>query len=216
MQAVEDYFEAPDEKHPLRVTFEALAEEFIKRLPHVCRSPDDRKRRGAGRGRCAVTVGDFQKYLRALADAVNAKTPAKELTDAADALAPFAGYKMEQFAKFLAAAEAKYGATGELPDPTPKKEPTPPKQPKPPRLTASDLSAKIVDVKRRLESREPLDRAALEAELKPFEALSEKAIKDVMVGGLKFPRQVKPKPKALEAIVNHILAPHTASDRAGV
>lgn len=39
----EDYFEAPDDKHSLRVTFEALAEEFVKRVPHMRQSPDNRK-----------------------------------------------------------------------------------------------------------------------------------------------------------------------------
>ncbi len=38
-------FEAPDLKHPLRTTFEALAEEFIKRLPAVCRQPGERARK---------------------------------------------------------------------------------------------------------------------------------------------------------------------------
>ncbi|VTT97942.1 Chromosome partitioning protein ParA OS=Gluconobacter morbifer G707 GN=GMO_19480 PE=4 SV=1: CbiA [Gemmataceae bacterium] len=37
-------FEAPDGRHPLRTTFEALAEEFIKRLPAVCRQPGERRR----------------------------------------------------------------------------------------------------------------------------------------------------------------------------
>src|SRR5207249_11289893 len=61
---------------------------------------------GRGRaedGRCAVTVGDRQKYLRALAEAIGAaKGPAEELDAAAAALAPFAKYKMDAFAKFLA------------------------------------------------------------------------------------------------------------------
>lgn len=37
-------FEAPDGRHPLRTTFEALAEEFFKRLPADCRQPNDRVR----------------------------------------------------------------------------------------------------------------------------------------------------------------------------
>ena len=41
----EEYFTPPDEAHPLRTTFEALAEEFINRLPNVCRDPDERERK---------------------------------------------------------------------------------------------------------------------------------------------------------------------------
>jgi cellulose biosynthesis protein BcsQ len=38
-------FEAPDSRHPLVTTFEALAEEFIKRLPASCRQPSERVRK---------------------------------------------------------------------------------------------------------------------------------------------------------------------------
>jgi chromosome partitioning protein len=37
-------FAAPDDKHSLRTTFEALAEEFLKRLPACCRQPGERVR----------------------------------------------------------------------------------------------------------------------------------------------------------------------------
>jgi len=46
VQNAEEYFEPPEDGHPLRVTFEALAEEFHKRLPRACRTPDERKRVG--------------------------------------------------------------------------------------------------------------------------------------------------------------------------
>jgi cellulose biosynthesis protein BcsQ len=46
----ESAFAAPDEKHPLRITFEALAEEFIKRLPAVCRQPSERNRKRKAMG----------------------------------------------------------------------------------------------------------------------------------------------------------------------
>jgi cellulose biosynthesis protein BcsQ len=42
IQASEDYFEPPAEDHPLRTTFEALAEEFVKKLPKECRKPTER------------------------------------------------------------------------------------------------------------------------------------------------------------------------------
>ena len=60
-----------------------------------------------------MKVGDFQKCLRALAELISTKTPAKELTEAADALTPFAAHTMAEFAAFLKLAEAKYRETGQ-------------------------------------------------------------------------------------------------------
>lgn len=120
---------------------------------------------------------------------------------------------MAEFATFLKAVEAKYGATGELPDPTPKKQPTPRQTTLTP--TAADLRAKITNLKSRLDNREALDRAALAAELKPFEKLPKPDLANVM-RELNFPKEITPRDKAVAAIVEHILSPHTADARAGV
>lgn len=49
IQSSEDYFEAPSEGHPLRTAFEALAEEFVKKLPKECRKPVERfQKKGKG------------------------------------------------------------------------------------------------------------------------------------------------------------------------
>jgi hypothetical protein len=164
-----------------------------------------------------MKVSDFQKYLRALADAIATRTPSQDLTEAANALTPFAHYKMDAFAAFLKAAEAKYGESGELPDgkpPKPRKvsKPKPTKAPKP---TPEAFSAVIADLKLRLERNEPLDRAAVTTEVLKFEKLTQNQI-DTVMKELGFPAKVKGKPKALDAIVTHVLAARTAADRADV
>jgi cellulose biosynthesis protein BcsQ len=50
VQESEGCFEPPTEGHPLLVTFEALAEEFVKRLPKECRTPDERQRGTRAKG----------------------------------------------------------------------------------------------------------------------------------------------------------------------
>lgn len=152
-----------------------------------------------------MTVGDLQKYLRGLADAIAAaKNPAKELEEAASALTPFAKYKMDAFAKFLKLAEAKYGATGELPDGKPVK---------PPKPTAEALSAAIQDFKARLGRGEDIPRSAVVAEMKKFEPLAKGSLESA-VKGLGYQSKPKTKADAIELIVDNILAASTAAARA--
>jgi hypothetical protein len=163
-----------------------------------------------------MKVAEFQKYLRALADAIgSAKGPAKELEEAAAALAPFADYKMEAFAKFLQLAEAKYGETGELPEGKQPKGQGRTRSPKAEKPTAGQFKARVDELKLSLDRGEGLSRDAVAAEVARFEPLSQKDIESVMAD-LGFPSRVKPKAKALDAIVTHILAARTASDRVKV
>jgi hypothetical protein len=162
-----------------------------------------------------VTVADLQKFLRSLAEVLTAaKGPSKEIEEAAAALSPFAGYKIADFGAFLKAVEAKYGATRELPDAkAPSTHKPKSKEPAPPKPTPEQLTAAIHDFKNRLARHEPIDRDAIESELWKFEKLTQPQI-DAVMAGLGFPKAIKPKPKAFEAIVANILAPRIAADRA--
>jgi hypothetical protein len=157
-----------------------------------------------------VTVGDLQKYLRSLADAIGAaKGPAKELDEAVRALGPFAKYKMADFARFLAAVEDKYGQTGELPDGKP------PPKPKPEKVTADQLALAIADIKARLARREAVDRVTVTSELAKFEALKKPELERV-VKEMGYQNKPKTKPDALAAITDRLLAGATAAARADV
>jgi hypothetical protein len=165
-----------------------------------------------------VTVGDLQKCLRALAEAIgSARGANKDLEEAAAAMAPFAGYKVEAFARFLKLAEAKYAASGELPDgkPPPAPKAAGAKKEAGEKPSADAFAAAIQGLKTRLGRGEPLDRAAVEAEVSRFSKLTQPQVDGVMAG-LGFKSKVKPKADALAAIVTHILAARTASDRAEV
>jgi hypothetical protein len=121
---------------------------------------------------------------------------------------------MEAFGQFLAAVEAKYGATGELPDGKP------PVQPKPAKVTVEkvtpeQLGSAIQDIKGRLARNEPVDRAAVTHELAKFEGLKapdlERVVKDL--GSKSKP---KSKAAAITAIVDRLLAAPTAAARSDV
>jgi hypothetical protein len=157
-----------------------------------------------------VTVGDLQKYLRNLADAIGAaKGSAKELEEAAAALTPFAKYKIDAFAKFLQLAEVKYRTTGELPDGKP------PKPPKPEKPTAAALAALIEDFKTRLGRGETIARSAVMEAVSKFEALKKTELESA-VKGLGYQTKPKTKPDAINVIVDNVLAASTAAARVEV
>lgn len=164
-----------------------------------------------------MKVSDFQKCLRALAEVISTKTPAKELTDAADALGPFAEYQMEKFAEFLKLAEAKYRETGELPDgkppkpapvPKPKKEPVP-KEPAP---TVEELLSTVESLKVRLRTDLTLTKEGVAVNLQRFQKLKKP---ELYLGVQKLGMQSKPKDKgdAFSMIVNHTISAQGGVER---
>ena len=166
-----------------------------------------------------MKVGDFQKCLRALAELISTETPAKELTEAADALTPFAARTMAEFAAFLKLAEAKYRETGQLPDGKPPPTPKEPKEKKPPPVSKSsaptleELMSAVAVLKVRLRTDRTLTKDGVAAELKRFEKLS----KDDLLAAVKqFGMQAKPKTKggALTMIVNHTVSVQAGVERA--
>lgn len=119
-----------------------------------------------------MKVSDFQKYLRALAEVVATKAPSTELLQAADALTPFAAYKMEEFGKFLLLTEEEYGTTGKLPKAAPLPPPPKPRAPNKQNLSLEQLLEAVDSLKIRLRTDHNLDRKAVEAELEPFGKLT--------------------------------------------
>jgi hypothetical protein len=168
-----------------------------------------------------MKVGDFQKCLRALAELISTKTPAKELTEAADALTPFADRTMEQFATFLKLAEVKYRETGQLPDGKPLPQPKPKKEPKPmmelapraPAPTLDGLVAAVAALKVRLRTDQTLTKEGVAAELKRFEKLSKD---DCLAAVKQLGMQAKPKTRgdALAAIVSYTVSVQSGVERA--
>ena len=164
-----------------------------------------------------MKVADFQKYLRALADAIATKAPAAELTAAADALEPFAAAKMTEFAVFLQAAAAKYGETGQLPDGKPAKAPPKPRAPKAattkaPKPTADDLVAAVDALKVRLRTDREFNRAGVEAELQRFNALT---IAELLTAAQRLGLRSKPKKKGevQDLIITYTLAAQSGIER---
>lgn len=157
-----------------------------------------------------MKVSDFQRCLRAIAEVISTKAPAGELTEAADALAPFARRSMGEFAAFLRLAEAKYGDTGELPDGRPpkstagtraKKMPTT----QAPAQTVESLLLAVATLKVRLRTDRTLTKEGVAAELKGFEKLKQA---DLLLGIQRLGMQAKPKNKgeALAMIVSHTVS----------
>lgn len=164
-----------------------------------------------------MKVSDFQKYLRALADAISAKAPARELTDAANALTPFAHHKMEEFAAFLKLAEQKYSETGELPDGNPPKVtrtkmPKAPAAPKLPPPTVDELVAAVDSLKVRLRTDSTLGADGVVAELKGFDVMSKD---NIILAVERLGMKTKPgsKAKAMAMIVNHTIAAQSGFER---
>ncbi len=119
-----------------------------------------------------MKVSDFQKYLRALAEAVATKAPSTELLQAADALTPFAAYKMEEFGRFLVLTESEYGSTGKLPKAAPLAPPPKARVLKKQNLNVEQLLETVDSLKVRLRTDLNLDRKAVDAELEPFGRLT--------------------------------------------
>lgn len=140
--------------------------------------------------------------------AAAAKGPSKELTDAADALTPFADRTMAEFAAFLRLVETTYRETGRLPAATPTK-------PKPEKVTPEQLQAAIHSIRHRLGLRVPLTRASVADELAKFEALP-KATLDAVVSNLGYKTKAKTKKAAVELIVDRLLAGAIADARSQV
>jgi hypothetical protein len=167
-----------------------------------------------------MKVGDFQKCLRALAELISTKTPAKELVEAADALTPFADRTMEQFAVFLKLAETKYRETGQLPDGKPAPAPKPPKEPKArtvkvpksPAPTTEELLAEVATLKVRLRTDQSLTKAGVEAALKHFADLKKPEL-DAAVKRLGMRSKPSSKGEALKMIVNHTIEAQGGIDR---
>ncbi|OWK35566.1 hypothetical protein [Fimbriiglobus ruber] len=162
-----------------------------------------------------MKVGDFQKYLRALAEVIATKAPAKELTDAADSLAPFAAHTMQQFATFLKLAESKYRETGQLPDGKTPPAPKPKKElaSKAPAPTLGELVSTVAALKVRLKTDHSLTKEGVAAELNRFEKLSKN---DLLAAVKQLGMQSTPKTKvdALAKIVNYTLAVQAGVERA--
>lgn len=156
-----------------------------------------------------MKLADFQKYLRALGDAIGAaKGVGKDLHEAADALGPFAHQTMADFAAFLRLAETTYPG-GQLPTPPP-----PPKR-KAEKVTPEQLQAAIQSVRQRLEQRVPLTRAGVAEELAKYEALPKPAL-EAVVKNLGYKTKPRNKKAAVELIADHLLAGTIAEGRAQV
>jgi hypothetical protein len=164
-----------------------------------------------------MKVADFQKCLRAIAELIATKSPAKELTQAADALTPFAHYRMEAFAEFLKRVEAKYGETGELPDgkaakpapgPKVKREPTA----RVPAPTVDELLSAVETLKVRLRTDHSLTKDGVAAELTRFEKLKQA---ELFAGVKRLGMQTKPanKGEAFTMIVNHTVSAQGGVER---
>lgn len=156
-----------------------------------------------------MKLADFQKYLRALADAVAAsKGASKDLNEAANALSPFAHHTMAEFAEFLRLAEVTYRETGGLPI-------SPVRQPKKEQVTAEQLNAAIRGIRERIEQREPLTRAGVAAELSKFESLP-KGTLDAILQDMGYRTKAKTKKVVVELIADRLLAGSIAGARSEI
>lgn len=166
-----------------------------------------------------MKVSDFQEYLRSVAKLIATKTPAKELTDAADALEAFGTYSMADFGKFLAAVEAKYAETKQLPDLTEKAPPKPraarTATPKAPELTADDVVAAVEGVKVRVRTDTALTKDAVAAELQKF-ATMKKAELESAVQRLGLKAKFRNREAAVAALVNLAIGTQAGVERSDV
>jgi len=166
-----------------------------------------------------MTVGDLQKYLRGLADAIGAttKTPAKDLLDVADRLDPFANLHFASFAEFLKLAD-EYRVTGKLPEPgtksaKPKAVPKPPPPPKPAKMQPAEVVALVGTLQSRVLCEPNLTREAVEAELRGIEKrLSSPQWKEV-VSQLGYKDKPKSIAESIKLVVNHAMARRAGLER---
>ena len=162
-----------------------------------------------------MIVADFQKYLRALADAVNAVKPTNELHEAAEALSPFGTHSMADFAKFLQIAEREYSATGKLPLPVTVKPPPPPKPPGVAKPTIEQLLETVAKLKVRLKTDPSLNKDGVVAALEIYKTLPATKLKDV-VKQLGIKSTQKNAAIAFETIVEHTIEIQGGIGRGGV
>lgn len=147
-----------------------------------------------------MKVSDFQTCLRAIASAVGtAKGDNKALAEAADALKPFSGYSMTDFAKFLRAVEETYRDTGELPLVKPKP-------------TLDTLNTAIQAIRVRIGNRESLTRDAVKKELERFNVLTKGDLQKALEG-LGYKSKAKTKEEAIESIADRLTAGAIADAR---
>ncbi len=161
-----------------------------------------------------MTVGDLQKYLRSLADAIGAatKSPAKDLLDAADRLAPFAGQEMAAFADFLRIAD-DYRTTGKLPEPATKPKPAGPAS-KPAKASPGDVVALVASLRDRILSDPALIREGVDRELRSFEKRLSKPQWIEAVKAVGFAKKPGTISEAIQTLVNHVVARKAGVDRA--
>lgn len=158
-----------------------------------------------------MTVSDLQKHFRALAEIIGAaKGAGKELSDAANALAPFGHHSVADFAKFLQLAAATY-TDGRLPT-----KPAPAaKAPKPEKVTPEQLASAIQGIRNRLARQESLTRDGVRAELAKYESLTKpqltKAVKE-----LGYKSAIGSKSEAIDRIVERLTAGVIADARSQV
>lgn len=168
-----------------------------------------------------MTVGDLQQYLRALAVALEAtKGPAKDVTEAADALTPFGAYPMSSFGAFLRAVEQKYAESKTLPDvPQPKEKKAAAARktagPKPETKTVAELKVVINQLRGELASEAPPDRSTVEARLQLFETLPALELTEI-VKSMGYTKNPKNRGDSIKIIAKTLMAPGTASARAEV
>ncbi|MBN9119051.1 MAG: hypothetical protein J0I06_07810 [Planctomycetes bacterium] len=163
-----------------------------------------------------MKVADFQKCLRAIGELISTKTPARELTEAADALTPFAAYTMGQFAEFLKAVEAKYGENRELPNANPARPAAPrpqkAKAPKPPAPTVDELLTAVAALKVRLRTDQSLTKDGVATELTRFRKLSQAELFGA-VRTLGIQAKQKNMTEAFNTIVNNTISAQGGVER---
>jgi len=161
-----------------------------------------------------MKVSDFQKLLRAFADAIGTKMPEKSLSEAADALTPFADRSMVEFATFLKLAEVKYRETGELPDGKPSKPVREKKTPtvKEPAPTAEQLLETVAKIKVEIRTDQTLTKDGIAERLKKFEKLPNPQL-FACVAKLGMKNTPKTKADAFTMLVNHAVAAQSGVER---
>jgi hypothetical protein len=166
-----------------------------------------------------MTVGDLQKYLRGLADAIGAatKSPAKDLLDVAERLAPFAQHEIAAFAAFLKLAD-EYRTTGRLPEPgksPPKPKPAKTLAPaKPTKAQPGEVVILVDSLRSRVIADASLTREAIDSELRAFEKRLTKTQWQEAVKLTGFAKKPATIGEALQTLVNHVMARKAGVDRA--
>lgn len=152
-----------------------------------------------------MTVGDLDRYLRNLADAIGkAKGVTDGLTATADALLPFGDMQLPAFAAFLRDAK-QYKETGILPAAPvkggKKAAAKPAAAPKPDPKTLLEL---VKDLHARALSDPTITREVVERQVNAFEKLTALALTDILKQ-LDYKNIPKTKPDMLKALTQHVM-----------